>query len=145
MNGQPLPKPYMHPEARLAAEIVAQMDGQVIEPITAAEFQDQCDRDVGADPNLPLVAVQADKETGFVTITMDGKTAGVVIFAVRALAAEREAHAREVSAVAERMPPGSYGRKNREEIVTRSRRIIRRARVVEVAYDEVIDKRYLGI
>lgn len=136
---------YVHPAVRLERAIVEKMDGQVIEHMSRQEFREQCERDVAADPNSGMAIVYPDEERGTVTMVMDERTAAVVIHAVRAFTSDKEAHAREVLAVAERMPEGSYGRKNREEIATRSGRVGRLGRMVVDAYQKVIDKEYWGM
>lgn len=135
---------YVHHSVRLEQAVRDQMDGQVIQPMTYREFLEQQTRDVSADPNDGIADVFYDEEAGLITFTMDTRVAGIVIHAVRQLAAEKEAHKREVMAVAERMPEGSWGRKNREEIATRLGRIARPCRSLERAYQDVIDKEYFG-
>jgi hypothetical protein len=57
-----------------------------------------------------------------------------VIYAVRVMAAEYEAHAREVRTVAATLPPDSYGALNRYGIALRQERVAQRLRLVEGNY-----------
>lgn len=75
-----------------------------------------------------------DAERHTVTLLLDEAHATAVIYAVRALAADYEAHAREVRAVAATLPPGSYGAKNRAYIAIRYERVASRLRLVESKY-----------
>jgi hypothetical protein len=65
---------------------------------------------------------------------MDAATANIAVFAIAALADEREAHVREVQRFGASMPEGSYGRRNRQAIAARETRIAARLRTVEQAY-----------
>ena len=53
---------------------------------------------------------------------------------------EREAHLREVERFAERLPEGSYGRRNRQAIAARETRVAARLRAVEQAYRTAIER-----
>lgn len=81
-----------------------------------------------------LANVYHDPEQKTITLLLDEKHATAVIYAVRALAADYEAHAREVRAAAATMPPGSYGAENRAMIAIRHERIASRLRRVESSY-----------
>ncbi len=81
-----------------------------------------------------LARVYPDPGRATVALLLDESTANVLVYAARALAAESEAHAREVRAVAAALPVGSYGRKNRERIAVRQERVAARCRAVEVNY-----------
>jgi hypothetical protein len=75
-----------------------------------------------------------------VTLLLDEQHASAVIYAVRALAADYEAHAREVRAVAATLPPDSYGASNRHFIAIRHERIASRLRTVESNYGAVVSE-----
>ena len=71
------------------------------------------------------------------TLLLDDVTANIVLYAVRVLAADSEAHAREVRLVGAAMPPDSYGAANRHAIASRHERIAARLRVLEFNYYNV--------
>lgn len=81
-----------------------------------------------------LANVYHDPIRHTVTLLLDERHATAVIYAVRALAADYEAHAREVRAVAATLPPDSYGATNRQFIAIRHERIASRLRLVESNY-----------
>ena len=81
-----------------------------------------------------LANVYCDQARGTVALLLDTSTANIVLFAVRALASESEAHAREVRAVAAALPVTSYGAANRERIAARQERVAARCRAVDVNY-----------
>ena len=68
-----------------------------------------------------------------VSFILDAATANITMFAVSAYAGDREAHVREIEQFGESMPAGSYGRRNRQVIAARERRIAARLRAVERA------------
>lgn len=136
---------YVHWTVRIDQAVQAGLNGQAIEPMTRREFMEQQTRDVGADPNEGIADVWLDEEADLVTMVLDPKTAAVVMYAARLMASDMEAHSREVLDVAGKLPEGSYGRQNREEIASRRGRVARRLRVLERAYQDVIDKEFWGI
>lgn len=81
-----------------------------------------------------LANVYHDPIRHTVTLLLDERHASAVIYAARALAADYEAHAREVRAVAATLPPDSYGASNRQFIAIRHERIASRLRLVESNY-----------
>jgi len=81
-----------------------------------------------------LANVYHDPIRHTVTLLLDERHASAVIYAVRVLAADHEAHAREVRAVAATLPPDSYGASNRQFIAIRHERIASRLRTVESNY-----------
>ena len=85
-----------------------------------------------------LANVYADPRRHTVTLLLDEVTANTVIYAVRVLAAESEAHAREVRLVGASMPPDSYGAANRHAIASRHERTARRLRVLERSYRDMV-------
>jgi hypothetical protein len=87
-----------------------------------------------------LANVYHDPKRHTVTLLLDERHAAAVIYAVRVLAADYEAHAREVRAVAATLPVWSYGYENRVLIAIRHERIASRLRRVEANYrTEVVD------
>jgi hypothetical protein len=81
-----------------------------------------------------LANVYHDPIRQTVTLLLDERHATAVIFAVRALAADYEAHAREIRAVAATLPTDSYGATNRQFIAIRHERTASRLRLVESNY-----------
>ena len=81
-----------------------------------------------------LANVYHDPIRHTVTLLLDERHATAMIYAARVLAAEYEAHAREVRAVAATLPPDSYGASNRSFIAIRHERIATRLRTVESNY-----------
>jgi hypothetical protein len=69
-----------------------------------------------------------------VTLRLDEATADTFIYTVRMLAADSEAHAREVRAVAATLLPESYGAANRHKIATQHERVAARLWVLEGNY-----------
>lgn len=85
-----------------------------------------------------LANVYADPGRHTVTLLLDDVTANSVMYAVRVLAADAEAHAREVRLVAAAMPIDSWGAANRHAIASRHERIARRLRELDRNYYNVI-------
>ncbi len=81
-----------------------------------------------------VARVYSNPRYGLVTIVLDRRTASIVAYAVRALAAECEGHAREVRAVAAALPDGSYGQANRFAIASRHARLAARLRLLDRSY-----------
>jgi hypothetical protein len=73
------------------------------------------------------------------TLVLDAATANAAMFAIVAQADEREAHVREVARFGESLPEDSYGRRNRQAIAARERRVASRLRVVENVYRTAIE------
>ena len=86
-----------------------------------------------------LANVYTDPERHTVTLLLDDSTANIVMYAVQMLAADSEAHAREVRRVKATMPPDSYGAINRDAIASRHERIARRLRALESNYRTIVD------
>ena len=87
-----------------------------------------------------VAAARRDAESRTVSIILDGTTANITVFAIAAYAGDREAHVREIEQFGESLPEGSYGRRNREVISARERRIVARLRAVERAYRLAIER-----
>lgn len=85
-----------------------------------------------------LANVYCDPERHTVTLLLDDLTATTVIYAIRMLAADSEAHAREVRLVAGTMPLDSDGAANRHAIAARDERIALRLRAVESNYRDIV-------
>jgi len=83
--------------------------------------------------------VYHDPKRETVTLLLDESHAEAVIYAVRSLAADYEAHAREVRAVAATLPSDSYGATNRLYVAIRHERIASRLRRVESTYRLEVD------
>ena len=84
-----------------------------------------------------LANVYCDPTRRTVTLLLDDVTANTVIYAVRQLAADAEAHAREVRLVGADLPPDSYGASNRHAIALRHERIARRLRLLDYNYRDI--------
>ena len=97
------------------------------------------DRGQTEGPRIIAVAGR-DPESQTVSLILDATTANIVMFAVAAHADEREAHIREVEQFGQRLPEGSYGRRNREAIAARETRVATRLRAVEHAYRAAIER-----
>ncbi len=114
------------------------------EPTEAAGRASARRRTAGEQPTpdrestRPILAnVYTDPPRHTVTLLLDDVTANIVLYAVRVLAADSEAHAREVRLVGAAMPPDSYGAANRHAIASRHERIAARLRVLEFNYYNV--------
>jgi len=81
-----------------------------------------------------LANVYHDPTRHTVTLLLDEQHATAVIYAARVLAADYEAHALEVRAVAATLPSWSYGAENRQFIAIRHERVASRLRLVESNY-----------
>jgi hypothetical protein len=89
-----------------------------------------------------LANVYADPKRHTVALLLDDVTANMVIYAVRMLVADAEAHAREVRLVGATLPADSYGAANRQAIASRHERIALRLRELENNYrDEITTAR----
>lgn len=98
------------------------------------------DSDERYGPNCGTLAnVYTDPTRHTVTLLLDDKTANIVMYAVRMLAADAEAHAREVRCVEAAMPPDSYGASNRNAIASRHERIAHRLLVLDRSYRTTVD------
>lgn len=87
-----------------------------------------------------LANVYHDPIRHTVTLLMDEPHATAVIYAVRVLAADYEAHAREVRTVAATLSADSYGAQNRHFIAIRHERIASRLRQVESNYRAEVEE-----
>jgi hypothetical protein len=85
-----------------------------------------------------LANVYIDPKRHTVTLLLDDITANTVMYAVRMLAADSEAHAREVRRVQALMPADSYGVANRHEIASRLERIARRLLMLDRNYRRIV-------
>jgi hypothetical protein len=92
-----------------------------------------------SEPQITALA-HPDPETQTVTLILDAATANAAMFAIAAHADEREAHLREVEQFGQRLPEGSYGKRNRQAIAARETRVAARLRAVEQAYRTAIDR-----
>jgi hypothetical protein len=88
----------------------------------------------------PVALANRNPESETVSFAFDATTANAVMFAVKAQAAEREAHIREVERYGQTLPEGSYGRCNRDAIAARETRVAARLRAVEQAYRMAMDR-----
>ena len=87
-----------------------------------------------------LALARKDPESRTAILVLDATTANSVVYAIAAHAGEREAHVREVERAGERLPEGSYGRRNRQAIAARETRIAGRLRAVEEAYRTAVER-----
>ena len=87
-----------------------------------------------------LALARRDPDTQTVSLVLDATTANIALFAIAAHADEREAHLREVERSGQKLPEGSYGRRNRQAIAARETRIATRLRAVEHAYRAAIER-----
>jgi hypothetical protein len=89
-------------------------------------------------PDAPAPAITAlaerDPGTGTIAFVLDAESASIALYAIAAHATEREAHIREIQRTTATLPPGTYGRRNRERITARETRIATRLRAIEHAY-----------
>jgi hypothetical protein len=93
----------------------------------------------GDGPRI-LALARRDPESQTVSLVLDPATANIAIHAIAAHADEREAHLREVERSGQNLPEGSYGRRNREAITARERRVAARLRAVEQAYRTALER-----
>lgn len=93
------------------------------------------------DTDGPQVIALArhDPEDHSVSLILDEATARIAVHAITAHAADREAHAREVTQAGQNLPEGSYGRRNRQVIAARETRVASRLRAIERAYRTAIE------
>jgi septal ring-binding cell division protein DamX len=94
-------------------------------------------RQRGESERKLLANVYADPKRHTVAFLLDDVTANMVMYAVRVLAADSEAHAREVRLIGATMPPESYGAANRHAIASRHERFAHRLRTLEGNYHHV--------
>ena len=87
-----------------------------------------------------IALARRDPENQTVSLILDATTANTAIFAITAHADEREAHVREVQQFGQSLPEGSYGRRNRQAIAAREKRVADRLRTVEQAYRMAIER-----
>lgn len=86
-----------------------------------------------------IALARRDPENQSVSLILDEATARIAVHAITAHAAEREAHAREVTQAGQNLPEGSYGRGNRQVIAARETRVASRLRAIERAYRTAIE------
>jgi hypothetical protein len=106
-------------------------------PASSGMAPEATEQDRGRD-KPPLANVYVDPERHTVSLLLDDETANLVVYAVRVLMAESEAHAREVRIVKATLPPDSWGAANRQVIANRHERIAGRLRVLERNYRSVV-------
>jgi hypothetical protein len=92
-----------------------------------------------ADGPQVIAVAHRDPWGRTVSLIMDAATANITMYAVSAYAGDREAHVREVEQSGEKLPEGSYGRRNRQAIATREARVAARLRAIERAYRTAIE------
>jgi hypothetical protein len=109
------------------------------ESVTAPESQEDLSPDHDDLGRRILANVYCDPVRHTVTFLLDEVTANYAMYAARVLAADSEAHAREVRLAGAVMPVDSYGAANRHEIALRNERIARRVRVLERQYHDVVE------
>lgn len=144
---QPTAKGYVHADIQHALDVLDQA-GDIEQqrlPMRRRELAEFYSRDVGANTDAPRAEIATDEKHDTVTITLDSRTAGVLIYAARLMMANYQAHANEVRMVARQMPQGSFGSTNRIVIADRHMRIVGRLRVVERSYQDAVDREYFGI
>jgi hypothetical protein len=112
--------------------LAAVIDGQQDESPAPGEERTRVIAKVGMKESLANVYHDPIRHT--VTLLLDEQHATAVICAVRALAADYEAHAQEVRGVAATMPADTYGHANRQFIAIRHERLASRLRRVESNY-----------
>lgn len=143
---QPTEGGYIHPHTRFETALRQQIEAVgLLIPKSRRELEEFRNRDVGANPAPPLVAVREDTYHEMVSIAMDARTAAVVMYAVQLMASSEEAHAREVRRAAVQMEDDSYSQRNRILIAVRRERVARRLRAVEHAYRDASTTEYHGI
>jgi hypothetical protein len=87
-----------------------------------------------------IALARRDPNSRTISLILDATTANIAMHAIAAHAGDREAHVREVEQYSTRLPEDSYGRRNRQAIVTRETRVATRLRAVERAYRTAIDR-----
>jgi len=93
-----------------------------------------------SDGPRAVTLARSDPQGQTVTLVLDAASASIAMFAIAAHADEREAHVREVERFGESLPDGSYGKRNREAIVAREKRVATRLRSVQNAFRMAIDR-----
>jgi hypothetical protein len=135
--------------ARHAAEMVLQGciavdgDGTEVPPPANSETcppspGDETTAEQSTRDKPPVANVYTDPERHAVSLLLDDTTANLVVYAVRVLIADSEAHAREVRLFGATLPADSYGAANRQAIADRHERIASRLRVLERNYRNVV-------
>jgi hypothetical protein len=87
-----------------------------------------------------IALAHRDPASRRVTLVLDAASASIAMFAITAHADEREAHVREVERFGETLPEGSYGKRNRQAIAAREKRVAARLRAVETAFRLAIER-----
>ena len=93
--------------------------------------------ETGYQPVITLA--HHDRESQTVTLILDTATATAAIHAITSSATNREAHTRDIQRESQNLPPGSFGRQNRETIAFQEARTAARLRAVERAYQAAIN------
>lgn len=136
------------PHQRELKRLTGEPDPEVFALWGAREMQAHLRRNLASYPLQAVdvrVRVWNHHERETLTLTMDEPTAALVMFAVRALMIEYQAHAREVRLYGETLEPDTWGRKNREEIASRLERHIARLSMVDDAYREEVRREFWGM
>ena len=84
---------------------------------------------IGLGRDSPIVYWDADRQE--YVFVLDPRSAEAAVYAMRAMAAELEGHAREVRRVADDLPCQSYGARNRLRIAEQHERMAWRLRVID--------------
>lgn len=133
--------PVIHRAAELALQgslssdtSDTQMDRSRLKPDDHALEQSEQSAEDDEQNRRLLANVYRDRKHHTVSLLLDESTANLVVYAVQALIADSEAHAREVRLVAATMPQDSYGASNRHAIASRHERISARLRLLERNY-----------
>jgi hypothetical protein len=106
--------------------------------IDAREHAQTATRPARPSPETARLTVTAhasrDPADPVITMRMDAATAAIVMFAIAANASDRETYAREAERFSHGLPPGSYGKQNRQAIAARETQAANRLRAIERAY-----------
>ncbi len=86
-----------------------------------------------------IALARRDPDSHMFSFILDSTTANIAVHAIAAHAGDREAHIREVEQYAEGLHEESYGKRNRQTIAARERRVANRLRAVEQAYRTAIE------
>jgi hypothetical protein len=92
--------------------------------------------ETGYQPVITMAHHDPGSQT--VTLILDTATATAAIHAITTSATNREAHTREIQRESQNLPPGSFGKQNRETIAFQEARTAARLRAVERAYQSAI-------
>ena len=117
-----------------ATDDVAEPSSDDVGPTAEDDTEAESPRKRRESDRQLLANVYTDPKRHTVTFLMDDVTANTVMYAVRMLAADSEAHAREVRLAGSTLPPDSYGASNRLFIAMRHERIAACLRTLEGNY-----------